>query len=112
MYAYIFIYTRVWVYKCPRVGEFSRAKMLTDYKVSHENRIAEREGALLPYFTRTGEHHVCIIRKGDPALRLLTNRGREKHLFALSVFARDYYFDVKTDKLYRHRVWQALGILS
>jgi len=25
---------------------------------------------------------VCITRKGDPALRLLTNRGQENHLFA------------------------------
>jgi len=28
---------------------------------------------------------VCITRKGDPALRLLTNRGQENHLFAFLV---------------------------
>jgi len=28
---------------------------------------------------------VCTTRKGDPALRLLTNRGQENHLFASSV---------------------------
>ena len=51
--------------------------------------IAEREGARLPYSTLTGKHQVCITRKGDPALRLLTNRDWENHLFASSVFARD-----------------------
>jgi len=40
---------------------------------------------------------VCITRKGDPGLRLLTNRGWENHLFALSVFARDNSFGAKTD---------------
>jgi len=40
---------------------------------------------------------VCITRKGDPALRLLTNRGWENHLFALPVFARGNSFGVKTD---------------
>jgi len=39
---------------------------------------------------------VCITRKGDPALRLLTNRGWENHLFALPVFARDNSFGAKT----------------
>ena len=38
---------------------------------------------------------MCITRKGDPALRLLTNRGRENHLFALSALARDYSFGLK-----------------
>jgi len=40
---------------------------------------------------------VCITRKGDSALRLLTNRDWENHLFALSVFARDNSFGAKTD---------------
>jgi len=39
--------------------------------------------ARLPYSTLTGENQVCITRKGDPALRLPTNRGQETHGFCI-----------------------------
>ena len=57
-------------------------------KCSHEIPFARRLGARLPYPTQTGGHQVCITRKNDPALRLLTNRGRETHLFASFTEAR------------------------
>jgi len=63
----------------------SRAKWRTRKKCSLEIRFARRSDARLPYPTLTGGHQVCITRKGDPALRLLTNRGQENHLFASSV---------------------------
>ena len=50
-----------------------------------EIRFARRPEARLPYPTLTGGHQVCITRKGVLALRLLTNRGQENHLFASSV---------------------------
>ena len=40
--------------------------------------------ARLPYPTQTGGHRVCIKRIGDPAPRLLTNRGRENHVWHFS----------------------------
>jgi len=40
---------------------------------------------------------VCITRKGDPALQLLTNRGWENHLCASSVFARGNSIGGRTD---------------
>jgi len=55
-------------------------------KSSHVNRFARRSDARLPYPTQTGRHRVCISRKDDPAPRLLTNCGRENHLFASSAF--------------------------
>ena len=77
--------------------QFPAQKCRTIKKLFARDWIAKQEGARLPYFTRTGGHHECIIRKVDPALRLLTNRGWENHLFALLVFARDYSFSAKTD---------------
>jgi len=65
--------------------EVSCAKWRMLKKCSHETRFARRPDARLPYPTLTGGHQVCITRKGDPVLRLLTNRSQENHLFASSV---------------------------
>jgi len=49
-------------------------------KCSLENPLAKRLEARLPYPTLTSGQQVCITRKGDPALRLPTNRGQDTHL--------------------------------
>ena len=88
IYIFVYTYKHTYIHIYIYINTVSRAKMLTDYKSPAQDRIAEREGARLPYFTLPGEHQVCITRKGNPALRLLTNRGQENHLVASSVSAR------------------------
>jgi len=61
---------------CTNLESFPR-KMANVFKMSHEVRFARRPDARLPYPKKAGGHRVCITRKDDPALRLLTNRGRE-----------------------------------
>ena len=53
--------------------------------------------ARLPYPTQTCGHWVCIIRKGNPAPRLLTNRGRKNHLLNLSASPRLAWNCSRTD---------------
>jgi len=48
-------------------GEFSAQKRRKIKTLFARDWIAEREGARLPYSTLTGEHQVCITRKGNPA---------------------------------------------
>jgi hypothetical protein len=61
-----------------RMGGFrvSRAKWRFIKKCSHEVRFARRPDARLPYPIPTGGNRVCITKKGDLPLRLLTNRSR------------------------------------
>ena len=82
-------------------------------KCSHENPTARRTGARLFYPTQTGGHQVCITRKGDPALRLLTNRGPETRLFAsFGLPTKASSWTVVGQITRKYRTWQALGILS
>ena len=78
LHIHIYYYQRIHMYY---YHSFPAQKCSLIKKRSARDRITQRDGARLPYFTRTGGHHVCIPRKGDPAQRLLTNRGQEKHLF-------------------------------
>jgi len=47
--------------------------------------------ARLPYSILTRRDQVCITRKGDPALRLPTNRGRENHLLCIFGLRHEAY---------------------
>jgi len=58
------------------VKSVSRAKWLSIKKCSLEVRFARGSDARLPYRIPTGGNRVCITKKGDLPLRLLTNRGR------------------------------------
>jgi len=78
--------------------QVSRAKWRMLKKCSLEIRFAKRPDARLPYPTLTGGHQVCITRKGDPALRLLTNRGQENHLFASSVSPTEAHLNLQQDR--------------
>ena len=69
--------------------------MQIDKKIDWRDWIAEREGARLLYSTLTGEHQVCIIRKGDPVLRLPTKRGRENHLFCILGLLHEVHLDLR-----------------
>jgi len=80
------------------VKRVSRAKWRTFLKCSHKIRFARRSDARLPYPTLTGGHQVCITRQGDPVLRLLTNRGRENHLFASSVSPTEAHLNLREDR--------------
>jgi len=75
--------------------EVSRAKWRMLKKCLHETRFARRPVERLPYPTLTGGHQVCITRKGDPALRLLTNCGQENHLCASSVSPTEAHLDLR-----------------
>jgi len=75
----------------------SLAKWRMFKKCSLEIRFARRPDARLLYPTLTGGHQVYITRKGDPALRLLTNRGQENHLFASSVSPTKAHLDLQQD---------------
>ena len=130
MYAYTFIYARVWVYICTRIGAFclfvlsnlsttcacitgvSRAKWRMFKKCSHEIPLAERPEARLPYPTQTGGHQVCITRKGDSALQFVMNHGRETHLLCPSASPRGKPQTAVGQITWKYRAWQALGILS
>jgi len=90
----------------------SRAKMLNWKKSSAGSCFAQRLSARLPYSNRLGRHHVCITGKGDPALRLLTNRGRENHLFVYLVLERQIIVRSGTDNSVEPRAWRAPRTLS
>jgi len=60
-----------------------------------QKMFARGSDARLPYPTLTGGHQVCITRQGDPALRLLTNHGRENHPFASSVSPTEAHLDLR-----------------
>jgi len=80
---------------------------------SHKNPIARRTGARLSYPTQTSGHQLCITRKGDPALRLLTNRDRETHLFASFGLPTNASPRTAVGQITRkYRGCQDLGILS
>jgi len=55
---------------------------------------------------------VCIIRKGNPALRLLTNRGRENHFLCIFRPPRGSPGTAVGQITRKYRAWKALGILS
>jgi len=98
--------------KCRRkpVASFPRKMANVEKMFARESTLWE---ARLPYPTQTGGHQVCITRKGDPALRLLTNRSRKTHLFASSAFSTEpLASDCGRTDDWEHRARQALGILS
>ena len=55
---------------------------------------------------------MCITRKSDPALRFLTNRGRETHLLRPSASPQGKPQTAVGQITRKYRAWQALGILS
>ena len=49
-------------------------------------------------YTPTGEHQVCFIGRGDPVLRLPTNRGRGNLLFCILGLRHEAYLDLRKNR--------------
>ena len=121
MYIYIYVYTysyiHIYVYICIYVFIYihilSFPRKMANVKKTFARESNRRTEARLPYPTLTGGHQVCITRKGDPALRLFTNRGQEFHFFCIfNLHHRGSPRSEVGQITRKHRAWQALGIIS